>query len=146
MEAPVFYHKNVLKPEDLQNTIEEVKNLNWCIPPAGIPGNHPPRYVSVLGDGSRVLHNKNKIIYFKQKSFPEHTSYPLYQCAKNSSGIYKMNKITPNLVKLITKIRKLVTTSYNKYAHNVDDMFNVCVCNYYTQKQHTRTTTCISNS
>ena len=47
-----------------------------------------------------------------------------------------MNKITPNLVKLITKIRKLVTASYNKYAHNVDNMFNVCVCNYYTQKQH----------
>jgi len=132
----IYYINNVMSPELLSKVIKEIKNIQWARPPAGIPGNYPPRYVGVLGDGSNVSSKGNKIFYKKQSNFSNTTSYPLFQCAKNSSAHYKMNKIPPNLVKLITILRQLIKKNYGNDAININDMFNVCVCNFYTEDNH----------
>lgn len=135
-KSDVYYHNNVMSPKLLQKVTQEVLNIDWCIPPAGIPGNHPPRYVAALGDGSNISSKNNKIFYSYPRNFPKTTSYPLFQCAKNSSAHYKMKKIPKNLCYLIKIIRNLVQQSYNNTAINVNDMFNVCVCNFYTEDNH----------
>ena len=135
MNNPTYYHKNVMNPTLLDKVTKEVLNLNWCRPPSGIPGNNPPRYVCALGDGSRIKYKK-RLFYIRQKKFPKITSYPLYQCAKNSSCEYLMKKIPRNLCKLIVILRKLVKDSYGDRVIDIDNMFNVCVCNYYTENKH----------
>lgn len=134
--SSVHYETDVMPPELLKKVVQEVKNIQWCRPPAGIPGNYPPRYTAALGDGSHVSTKANKVFYKKQPNFPNITSYPLFQCAKNSSAHYQMNKIPPNLVRLISILRQLVKKNYGENAININDMFNVCVCNYYTQDNH----------
>jgi hypothetical protein len=82
------------------------------------------------------LYKGKKLFYVKERNYPKITSYPLYQCAKNSSCEYVMNKIPKNLCKLIVILRNLVVNSYGNKAIDVDNMFNVCVCNYYTEDKH----------
>ena len=133
---PIFYENNVMDPKMLSKVISESLEIPWCLPPAGIPGNHPPRNVGVLGDGSTIKHRKNKLYYSKPENYPIVTSYPLYQCAKNSSAIYKMRPISKYISKLILHLRTLVKKHYRENVINVDKMFNVVVCNYYTQDRH----------
>ena len=57
-KSDVHYHNDVMSPDLLQKVTQEVLNIDWCIPPAGIPGNHPPRYVAALGDGSKISSKK----------------------------------------------------------------------------------------
>ena len=125
----VFYHNNAIASPELTKLIGELKNLHWSIPPSGIPGNHPPRYVCALGDGSRIVGSPNRVLYIKNKSYPESFAYPAYQCAKSSSALYRPKKIPINLAKLILKLRKIVQSSYGNRAKNIHRMFNVCVCN-----------------
>ena len=132
----MYYETNVMPSRLLEKVVQEVKNLPWSRPPAGIPGNYPPRYVAALGDGSNVSSKANKVFYKKQPNFPDTTCYPIFQCAKNSSAHYRMNKIPPNLVRLITILRQLVKKNYGDNAINTNDMFNVCVCNFYTEDSH----------
>ena len=135
-ESSVTYHTKVMDNELLDKVTQEAKNIHWCIPPAGIPGNNPPRYVGALGDGSNITMIGGRIAYVKNNTYPNITSYPLYQCAKNSSAQYLMKKIPKNIAKLIVKLRKLVQKSYGNKAKDINKMFNVCVCNYYTEDTH----------
>lgn len=132
----IYYQPNIMDSLLLKQVILDVKNIKWSRPPSGIPGNLPPRYVAALGDGSKIFTNKKKVIYIKPKNYPNITSYPIFQCAKNSSAHYKMNKIPKNLCKLIGILRNLVKDRYKNNAINVDNMFNVCVCNLYTDDSH----------
>lgn len=136
MNNPTYYHQNVMNGRLLRNVIREVLDIDWCIPPSGIPGNNPPRYVAALGDGRSIQKIGKKIMYIRPKNFPSTTSYPLYQCAKNSSAEYTMKRIPNNLSKLILVLRDLVRKSYGKKVIDVEKMFNVCVCNYYTEDRH----------
>ena len=129
----VSYHPKVVDYKD-NKLMNEIRNLNWCRPPSGIPGNWTPRYVAVMGDGSSV-DNMGNLIDTSISSIMN-TSYPLYQCNKKSYGIYNMIPITYNLRKLIVKMRNIVMKQYGSSVKNVNSMFNVIVCNYYTQNSH----------
>ena len=40
-------------PSDIHDgALYDIRSLNWCRPPSGIPRNRMPRNVAVLGDGS----------------------------------------------------------------------------------------------
>ena len=132
----VFYHPKILDHNELVNLTKELKQLPWCIPPSGIPGNNPPRFVAALGDGSRIAGTHSKILYIKNKRYPKTVAYPAFQCAKSSSAMYNMRRIPLKLAKLIIKLRQLVKSSYGDLAIDIDKMFNVCVCNYYTENRH----------
>ena len=125
-----------MDPELLHNVIEESKNLPWCKPPAGIPGNNPPRNVCVLGNGDTIVGTIKSPKYKKTIGFPKNVSYPLYQSAKSSCGIYQMRPIPINISKLVLSLRNYVKQFYNTSAVDIDSMFNVVVCNYYTEDSH----------
>ena len=131
--ANVHYIPDFLSLEQ-NDIIDEIKKLNWCRPPSGIPGNRTPRNVAVLGNGS-IIDNQGKLIETSVSSL-EKTSYPLYQCAKDSYGIYQMRPIPIHLRKFILRLRTLVKEKFKNRAVNVDNMFNVIVCNYYTEHNH----------
>tara|TARA_B100000524_G_scaffold317094_1_gene195972 strand:- start:1141 stop:2148 length:1008 start_codon:yes stop_codon:yes gene_type:complete len=130
----IHYCPNVLNPVTDLEIIDEIKNLKWCRPPSGIPGNRTPRNVAVIGDGSKISKNGN--IVSTPLSNIEYTSYPLFQCNKDSYGIYRKESIPPHLCKFILKLRDIVKKKYGSRVNDVDNMFNVVVCNYYTEKQH----------
>jgi hypothetical protein len=132
----IFYKDNALDKEFLKNVLEESQNLPWCKPPAGIPGNNPPRNVCVLGNGSTVIGTPGSPKYKTSCNYPKNVSYPLYQSAKSSCGVYRMRPIPLNISKLIIKIRGYVKKFYNKSAIDIESMFNVVVCNYYTEDSH----------
>lgn len=134
---PVFYKQNFIDTTDYGQTLNDIKNLNWCRPPSGIPGNRTPRNVAVLGDGSTVRLVNGKIAYFYDRQITgDKFAYPMFQTAKNCTAVYNKNKIPNSIGKLIIKLRKLVNEFYGDTAINTKDMFNVAVCNYYTEHQH----------
>lgn len=124
-----------MNSELLKNITQECIDLPWCQPPAGIPGNYPPRKVSVLGNGERII-NVNGIPKKIKSQYPESVAYPLFQCAKNGSAIYKMRKFPKYLSQLIINLRKMVKSKYKHKAINIKKMFNVAVCNYYDEDCH----------
>jgi len=113
----------------------EALDLPWCVPPAGIPGNNPPRNVAVIGNNQSIVDDGDGNVQFEGLAISE-TSYPLYQCAKNSSAIYKTRIFPPNIAKLVLRLRALVREKYEDRVVNVDKMFNVGVCNFYTENRH----------
>lgn len=116
----INYCKDFLEPEVLQKVGQDACNLDWCIPPAGIPGNHPPRNVAVLGCPDTTTH-----VY-----------YPLFQTAKSCYAKYSMKPFTDNLNSLVLLLRNKVKELYGSNATNIERMFNVAVCNYYTEDRH----------
>lgn len=130
----IHYIPNVLNLSRDQGILNEINDLNWCRPPSGLPGNRTPRNVAVLGDGSKIIGINQ--IKETNLSLIGNTSYPLFQTSKDSYGIYKMNRIPKHLSNFIVKLRKLVQIKYGKQATNIDSMFNVIVCNYYTESHH----------
>lgn len=118
----INYNSCVFDSDEYSTFKSEMLNLNWCRPPSGIPGNKTPRYVSVLGDADGKYGNT--------------IAYPMFQTCKDCSNVYKLNPMSNNLQNLTKKLKKMVKDVYGRYAINVDSMFNVAVCNYYTQPQH----------
>lgn len=92
--------------------------LNWCKPPAGIPGNYPPRQVAVFG---------------KPKE-RENIGYPLFQCAKSSTTCYHMVDFPPIFKKLVKQLRKSVYKLYGKRVKDINNLFNIAVCSRYTKR------------
>ena len=132
----IHYVRDALTPELIKNVMDESLKIPWCKPPAGIPGNHPPRNVCVLGDGSSIKKIKETIYRTKKAYFPKNVSYPLFQCYKSSTAHYEMRSIPKYTSQLILKLREIVKEKYGRNAVNVDNMFNVVVCNYYTEDSH----------
>jgi len=132
----IFYKKNVFNSSILDTIVEKSIDLPWCKPPSGIPGNNPPRNVCVLGDGSTIVGTITKPRQKKYLKYPKNVSYPLYQCAKNSSASYVMRPIPHTFSKIILQLRNIVKTTYKDKVIDVDNMFNVIVCNYYTEDSH----------
>lgn len=132
----IQYCKDFLDPNLLQKVGIDALKFDWCIPPAGIPGNHPPRNVAVLGNGSNVTQMKNGRIMKIRSKYPETVCYPLFQCAKICYGKYTMKPFTHHMNKLVLLLRKRATELYGDKLVNVNRMFNVAVCNYYTEDRH----------
>ena len=133
----IFYKEDCLDLNLLNRLGPTLLNLPWCRPPSGIPGNRTPRNVAVLGDGSNVkLNSLGKISLQNSRPFGKTVAYPLFQCAKDCSGIYKTNRFTPEIAEVILTLRKLVKQKYGKKVVNVDKMFNIAICNFYTEKEH----------
>ena len=63
--------------------------------------------------------------------YPKNVSYPLYQCAKNSSASYVMRPIPHTFSKIILQLRNIVKTTYKNKVIDIDSMFNVIVYNYH---------------
>ena len=132
----IQYCKDFLDPNLLQKVGSDVLKFDWCIPPAGIPGNHPPRNVAVLGNGSNIKKMKNGGIMKIRSKYPESVCYPLFQCAKICYGKYTMKPFTHHMNKLVLLLRKRATELYGDNLVNVNSMFNVAVCNFYTEDRH----------
>ena len=136
---PIYYHDNAI-PRDLFSGIRsEAIGLPWCRPPSGIPGNRTPRNVAVLGDGSNVYNDNTSPSGTKlvmDRKFGNDVVYPLFQCAKDCSAHYKTKKLSPVICKLILHMRDLVKQNYGDKVINVDNMFNIAICNFYTEKEH----------
>ena len=133
----VFYNENCLDNSLLERLGNSLLRLPWCRPPSGIPGNRTPRNVAVLGDGSDVIQDNNgKILLKKCRPFGKTVAYPLFQSSKDCSGIYKTNSFTPEIAETIIKLRNIVKNRYGKKAINVDKMFNIAICNFYTEREH----------
>ena len=60
----------------------------------------------------------------------------MFQTAKDCSVIYKPNTIPPNINKFILILRDHVRQLYGNSVIDVDDMFNIAVCNFYTDHSH----------
>lgn len=134
MTDGVEYLPNILNLDSDTDLIREIKHLNWCRPPSGIPGNRTPRNVAVLGDGSVI----NKLGELQKTAISEinEVSYPLFQTAKDSYAIYDKIPIPLHLRQFILKLRQIVRNTYGDSAKNIDSMFNVIVCNYYSESKH----------
>ena len=130
----IFYKENVFNNSNA--IVKESINLPWCKPPSGIPGNNPPRNVCVLGDGSSIVGTIDHPKHKKYCRYPKNVSYPLYQCAKNSYASYTMRPIPNTFSKIILQLRDIVRATYQDKVIDVDSMFNVIVCNYYTEDSH----------
>ena len=136
---PTFYHDNAVPRELFSGLRNEAIELPWCRPPSGIPGNRTPRNVAVLGDGSDVYYDNSSSQDTKlvmNRKFGHDVSYPLFQCAKDCTAHYKTRKLSPFICKLILHMRELVRQNYGDRAINVDKMFNIAICNFYTEKEH----------
>ncbi len=133
----IFYQDDCLDSNLLGRLGPTLLKLPWCRPPSGIPGNRTPRNVAVLGDGSNVkLNSLGKISIQNSRPFGKTVAYPLFQSSKDCSGLYKTNKFTPEIAEVILTLRKLVKKKYGKKVINVDKMFNIAICNFYTEKEH----------
>ena len=132
----IFYKENVFNNSTLNAIIKESINLPWCKPPSGIPGNNPPRNVCVLGDGSSILGTIEQPKHKKYCRYPKDVAYPLYQCAKNSYASYTMRPISHIFSNIILQLRDIIKNKYKDKVIGVDNMFNVVVCNYYTEDSH----------
>jgi len=136
---PTFYHDNAVPRELFSGLRNEAIGLPWCRPPSGIPGNRTPRNVAVLGDGSDVYYDSSSSTDTKlvmNRKFGNDVTYPLFQCAKDCSAHYKTRKLSPFICKLILHMRELVNQNYGDRVINVDKMFNIAICNFYTEKDH----------
>ena len=136
---PTFYHDNAVPRELFSGLRNEAIGLPWCRPPSGIPGNRTPRNVAVLGDGSDVYYDSSSSTDTKlvmNRKFGNDVTYPLFQCAKDCSAHYKTRKLSPFICKLILHMRELVKQNYGDRVINVDKMFNIAICNFYTEKDH----------
>ena len=136
---PIFYHNDAIPRELFPGVRAEAISLPWCRPPSGIPGNRTPRNVAVLGDGSSVYKDSSTSSGTKlvmNRSFGEDVTYPLFQSCKDCSAHYKTRKLSPFICKLILHMRELVKKDYGDKVINVDNMFNIAICNYYTEKEH----------
>ena len=134
----IFYDSHAI-PDNLYNgVVQNIENIHRCRAPAGIPGNNVPRNVSVHRGGSIIKGGKDKILYLKESGFGKSidVSYPMFQCAKSSTNIYQMRKIPKFLAKFILHLRMLVKKHCGNRAINVDRMFNVIICNNYTENIH----------
>lgn len=133
----VTYKENFIEDTTfLNDVLSDAQNLKWCLPPAGIPGNNPPRYVSVFGNGATIRDDQTSNLVNKPNFYPKEVAYPMYQCAKSSSCIYNLQPIPKNLSKLILYMRNSVRDIYGSDIIDVDNMFNVGVCSLYTEKIH----------
>lgn len=83
----------------------------------------------LLGDYLKPKHKKIS-------TYPKTVSYPLYQCSKNSYASYTMLPISNIFSKIILQLRDLVRETYYDRVIDIDSMFNVIVCNYYTVDSH----------
>lgn len=132
----IKYCPNFLDPNLLQKVGRDAYNLDWCIPPSGIPGNCTPRNVAVLGNGSNVTQMKSGGIMKIKSKYPENVCYPLFQCAKICYGKYRMKPFTHHMNKLVLLLRRRAKELYGDKLVNVNSMFNVAVCNFYTEDRH----------
>ena len=128
---PVHYQSEVIPTNIYDDMMSEISNLRWCRPPSGIPGNRTPRNVAVIGDGSNILSDSTHDI-----SPYTNFAYPLFQTAKDCSAIYDPNPIPPSISKFIPILRNHVKQLYGDTVIDTDSMFNVVVCNYYTDHSH----------
>ena len=136
---PTYYHNNAIPRELFSGVRDEAISLPWCRPPSGIPGNRTPRNVAVLGDGSTVYKNSSSpsgTRLVMNRPFGKDVVYPLFQSSKDCSAHYKTRKLSPFICKLILHMRELVKKDYGDKAINVDNMFNIAICNFYTEKEH----------
>tara|TARA_B100000925_G_C22005218_1_gene473335 strand:- start:2526 stop:3533 length:1008 start_codon:yes stop_codon:yes gene_type:complete len=134
----VFYIDDAIPSSILTGVKKNIENIPWCRAPAGIPGNTVPRNVSVLGDGKIIKGNDKLVLYKTEKDFGKsfNVSYPMFQCAKSSSNIYHMRRIPYHLARFVLHLRKKVKELYKDRCRNVDRMFNVVICNNYTENIH----------
>lgn len=116
----IFYDTKACPCDDMyKNLKKELVNLDWCRPPSGRFPNKTPRYVCVLGDMGL-----------------KHVSYPMFQTDKDCVAIYKTRPF-PDIFKQYIKLLKIkVKYLYKDKAQDIDNMFNVAICNLYTEKQH----------
>ena len=134
---PTFYENQYVPKNQYSEMLSEITNLPWCRPPSGIPGNRTPRNVAVIGDGSTVRKINGKIGYIYNRNIrTKEFAYPMFQTAKNCTAIYKSRKIPKGIANIILNLRKSVKKLYGDSVSNVNDMFNVVVCNYYTEHSH----------
>uniref|UniRef100_A0A6C0JEC2 Fe2OG dioxygenase domain-containing protein n=1 Tax=viral metagenome TaxID=1070528 RepID=A0A6C0JEC2_9ZZZZ len=134
----VFYQDKIIPSHLLEHVKSDIANIPWCRAPAGIPGNYAPRNVSVLGNGNIIRKSGKKVFYIREMGFGKTNtvSYPLFQCAKSSTANYEMRKIPLGLAKLILHLRTVVKELYGSSVKNVDRMFNIIICNNYTEASH----------
>ena len=133
---PVHYTDNAIPSDIYDNVISEIKSLNWCRPPSGIPGNRTPRNVAVLGDGTNIVKTDTGIDHVSGHIPTSTFAYPLFQTSKNCSAIYESNPIPDYISQFIICLRDSVRSFYGDTVIDVDNMFNVVVCNYYTEHSH----------
>ena len=133
---PVHYTDNAIPSDIYDGAISEIRSLNWCRPPSGIPGNRTPRNVAVLGDGSNIVKTDSGIDHVFGHIPSSTFAYPLFQTSKNCSAIYEPNPIPDNISHFIIHLRSMVRKLYGDTVIDVDNMFNVVVCNYYTEHCH----------
>jgi hypothetical protein len=134
----IHYINNALSSELYSKLRANVLNLKWCRPPSGIPGNRTPRNVAVLGDGSDILStcNGKSTSAIKSRPFGDTVAYPLFQSCKDCSAVYELNPFSSTFRDVIIHLRKLVRLKYGLAAQNIDKMFNIAICNFYTEKEH----------
>ena len=118
----IKYLPSEFNQSDYNNLKNELLSLKWCRPPSGIPGNKTPRYVSVLGDGEGM--------------YGDIVSYPMFQSCKDCLATYQLNPLNNVFKDVISKLKLTVKKIYGKKAINIDQMFNVAVCNYYSESTH----------
>ena len=82
------------------------------------------------------IHKTRKIILRKNRPFGRTVGYPLFQSCKDCTAIYKTNKFTGEMAKVILRLRELVREKYGDKAINIDKMFNIAICNFYTEREH----------
>ena len=56
-----------------------------------------------------------------KSKYPKHVYYPLFQCAKNCYGKYKMSPFTHNFTKLVILLRKKAKELYGDKLSNVKE-------------------------
>lgn len=136
-----YYTDNAI-PRDLYNRVlREAQSLPWCRPPSGIPGNRTPRNVAVLGDGADIYSSSSQsgtqTPYLKNsRNMTNEVVYPMFQSCKDCSAHYKTRPITPAICELIQHFRQLVQINFGDSVDDVDKMFNIAICNFYTEKDH----------
>ena len=138
---PTYYTDNAIPRELYTRLLCEARSLPWCRPPSGIPGNRTPRNVAVLGDGSTVYSNcsqsgESSACLKMKRDIPDEVVYPMFQSCKDCSAHYKTRPLTPAISELILHLRAIVRKQFRETVVNVDEMFNIAICNYYTEKDH----------
>ena len=137
---PTYYTDNAVPRHLYDRVLCEARNLPWCRPPSGIPGNRTPRNVAVLGDGSTVYSDSSsytgKATLKMDRKIPDEVAYPMFQSCKDCTAHYRMRPLTPAISELILHLRDIVREQFRETVVDVDEMFNIAICNYYTEKDH----------
>lgn len=134
---PIHYATDAIPSDNYDAVLSDIKSLNWCRPPSGIPGNRTPRNVAVLGDGTSIRDVDGSIAYVPRPDYPyDNLAYPLFQTSKDCTGVYTPNRIPLSIAGLILSMRERVRKLFGDTVIDVDNMFNVVVCNYYTEHAH----------